>query len=248
MLEHLHAGDDVERAGRLARERFRGDEPVVDRDARSRARAACATPSGFSARSMPVTCAPRAAIASVRMPPPQPTSSDALAREAAGDPSIQPRRSGLISCSGRNSLVRVPPAVRERRELRRARRDRRSAAVDGVGHGRARFSDAGLATARARERSRRRRALQRAAGDDALAVDPHVGHVLAARGVHEVRDGIVAGRERRAPERSTAIRSASLPGVERADATRRARARARRRASPCAATVARRAARPRRRR
>src|SRR6185436_1412111 len=51
---------------------------------------------------MPVTCEPRAAIASARMPPPQPTSSTFFPARLACE-SIQPRRSGLISCSGRNS-------------------------------------------------------------------------------------------------------------------------------------------------
>src|SRR3954467_9558997 len=51
---------------------------------------------------MPVTRAPRAAIASARMPPPQPTSSTFFPARLARS-SIQPRRSGLISCSGRNS-------------------------------------------------------------------------------------------------------------------------------------------------
>src|SRR5690349_7569831 len=51
---------------------------------------------------MPVTRAPRPAIASARMPPPQPTSSTRLPASAARS-SIQPRRSGLMSCSGRNS-------------------------------------------------------------------------------------------------------------------------------------------------
>src|SRR5437667_245253 len=51
---------------------------------------------------MPVTRAPRCAIASARMPPPQPTSSTffPLRPRCA---SIHPRRSGLISCSGLNS-------------------------------------------------------------------------------------------------------------------------------------------------
>src|SRR5690349_19953831 len=61
-----------------------------------------ATLRGFSARSMPVTRAPRPAIASARMPPPQPTSSTRLPASGARS-SIQSRRSGLISCSGRNS-------------------------------------------------------------------------------------------------------------------------------------------------
>src|SRR5437763_2856831 len=51
---------------------------------------------------MPVTSAPRPAIASARMPPPQPTSSTRLPARRARS-SIQSRRSGLMSCSGRNS-------------------------------------------------------------------------------------------------------------------------------------------------
>src|SRR3954466_1672437 len=51
---------------------------------------------------MPVTSAPRRAIASARMPPPQPTSSTFLPARPARS-SIHCRRSGLISCSGRNS-------------------------------------------------------------------------------------------------------------------------------------------------
>src|SRR5688572_2378323 len=51
---------------------------------------------------MPVTRAPRRAMASARMPPPQPTSSTSLPVSAAWR-SIHSRRSGLISCSGRNS-------------------------------------------------------------------------------------------------------------------------------------------------
>src|SRR3954469_1484531 len=51
---------------------------------------------------MPVTRAPRPAIASARMPPPQPTSITVLPARRARS-SIQSRRSGLMSCSGRNS-------------------------------------------------------------------------------------------------------------------------------------------------
>ena len=59
---------------------------------------------------MPVTCAPRRAIASARMPPPQPTSSTLLAGEArvAVDP-FQAQRIDLVQ---RPELaLRVPPAV-----------------------------------------------------------------------------------------------------------------------------------------
>jgi hypothetical protein len=42
------------------------------------------------------------AIESERMPPPQPTSTTRLPSSAAR-PSIQSRRSGLMSCSGRKS-------------------------------------------------------------------------------------------------------------------------------------------------
>ncbi len=64
-----------------------------------------ATFSDLVARSMPVTVAPLRAMASARMPPPQPTSS--TRRPCSGArPSIQPSRSGLISCRGRNSLSR----------------------------------------------------------------------------------------------------------------------------------------------
>src|SRR5678815_2058785 len=52
---------------------------------------------------MPRTSAPRRAIESARMPPPQPTSTTRLPLRAASE-SIQSRRSGLISCSGRKSL------------------------------------------------------------------------------------------------------------------------------------------------
>src|SRR5438046_7528697 len=51
---------------------------------------------------MPVTRAPRCAIASARMPPPQSTSSTFLPLRPRCA-SIHPRRSGLISCSGLNS-------------------------------------------------------------------------------------------------------------------------------------------------
>src|SRR3954467_13754411 len=51
---------------------------------------------------MPVTRAPRRAMLSVRMPPPQPTSSTSLPASGAWLP-IHSRRSGLMSCSGRNS-------------------------------------------------------------------------------------------------------------------------------------------------
>src|SRR5690606_14772892 len=64
-----------------------------------------ATDRGASPMSIPVTRAPRWAMASVRMPPPQPTSSASL--PASEDfSSIQLVRSGLISCSGLNSLSR----------------------------------------------------------------------------------------------------------------------------------------------
>src|SRR5690554_3101253 len=55
--------------------------------------------------SMPVTRAPRWAMASARMPPPQPTSSTSLPARLALS-SIQLVRNGLISCSGLNSLSR----------------------------------------------------------------------------------------------------------------------------------------------
>src|SRR3954465_5458255 len=51
---------------------------------------------------MPATVAPRRAMASARMPPPHPTSSTRLPASAAWR-SIQSRRKGLMSCSGRNS-------------------------------------------------------------------------------------------------------------------------------------------------
>src|SRR5262245_1431923 len=51
---------------------------------------------------MPVTRAPLRAMLSLRIPPPQPTSR--TSRPASGAwLSIHPRRSGLMSCSGRNS-------------------------------------------------------------------------------------------------------------------------------------------------
>src|SRR6185436_20415579 len=62
---------------------------------------------------MPVTRAPRRAMLSARMPPPQPTSSTSLPASGAW-PSIHSRRSGLISCSGRNS-----PAGSHQRAARR---------------------------------------------------------------------------------------------------------------------------------
>src|SRR5258708_13937229 len=54
---------------------------------------------------MPVTFAPRAAIASARIPPPHPTSRTDLPARPPASFSTCARRSGLISCSGRNSLV-----------------------------------------------------------------------------------------------------------------------------------------------
>src|SRR5882672_4941255 len=51
---------------------------------------------------MPVTRAPRCAIASARMPPPQPTSSTLFPLRPRCA-SIHSRRSGLISCNGLNS-------------------------------------------------------------------------------------------------------------------------------------------------
>src|SRR5258708_37353400 len=62
----------------------------------------CATFSALSERSMPVTRAPRCAIASAKIPPPQPTSSTFFPRRPRCA-SIHPRRSGLISCNGLNS-------------------------------------------------------------------------------------------------------------------------------------------------
>src|SRR5512134_605040 len=65
-------------------------------------RCSSATRKAFSERSMPVTRAPRRAIASARMPPPQPTSSTAAPASSAWR-AIHSRRSGLMSWSGRNS-------------------------------------------------------------------------------------------------------------------------------------------------
>src|SRR6266850_6619321 len=64
-----------------------------------------ATRSGLVERSMPSTVAPRAAIDSARIPPPQPTSTTRLPERSACS-SIQSRRSGFISCNGRISPER----------------------------------------------------------------------------------------------------------------------------------------------
>ena len=118
VLEHLHAGDDVERRGDSALQRFGRDEAVVDRDAGFEP-CSRATPRALSDRSMPVTCAPRRGH---RLGEDAAAASDverrACRRGRRPSRSIQPSRSGLISCSGRNSLCRIPPAMRERREFR----------------------------------------------------------------------------------------------------------------------------------
>jgi len=65
----------------------------------------CATASGASPMSIPITVAPRWAMASLRMPPPQPTSSTFLPARLTRS-SIQLTRSGLMSWRGLNSLSR----------------------------------------------------------------------------------------------------------------------------------------------
>ncbi len=74
----------------------------------------CATRSGLPARSMPVTDAPRCAIASASTPPPQPTSR--TRRPASGaSRSIHSSRTGLMSCRGR-----IGPCVSHQRAARSA--------------------------------------------------------------------------------------------------------------------------------
>jgi hypothetical protein len=101
VLQQLEAGDDVERRGLLRGECLGGDEPVIDVAARF-GLCSFATPSAFSPRSMPSTTAPRAAIPSARMPPPQPTSTTRLPARPPLIRSIHSRRSGFIRCNGPN--------------------------------------------------------------------------------------------------------------------------------------------------
>ena len=224
-------------------------EPVVDRRRRIRACAAARRRAPSPTGRCPVTSRARARPSLRR------GCRRRIRRRARACPasppatrSIQSRRSGLISCSGPNIALRIPPAMRERRRTSRARPDRRWRCGGRAGHATCAVTRAFAATAaRARASAASSSVASARSRDDALAADPHVGHALAPGDVHEVRHRIVARAHRRASPRSTAIRSASLPGDERADARRRGRARARRRASPCASTVLRRAARPRRR-
>src|SRR5947209_5802519 len=53
---------------------------------------------------MPVTSPPRTAIASARIPPPHPMSRTRRPTRPPAMRSTQPRRSGLMSCNGLNSL------------------------------------------------------------------------------------------------------------------------------------------------
>ena len=103
--------------GLLRGQRLGRDLAVLDRAAcRPRARAAAPPSAAWSARSMPSTSAPRRAIESARMPPPQPTSSTRLPRSGAMrvDP-VQAQRVDLVQ---RPELAfRVPPAVGELAEL-----------------------------------------------------------------------------------------------------------------------------------
>ena len=75
-----------------------------------------ATRNGLDARSMPSTRAPRRAIASDRMPPPQPTSSTRLPREPGGgiDP-VEPKRVDPVQRP--EFALGVPPAMRQFAEL-----------------------------------------------------------------------------------------------------------------------------------
>ena len=82
VLEQLHAGDDVVLRAAARARALRRRSCGTRLRAPDSSRCSCATLSGLSARSMPVTCAPRAAIASLSMPPPQPTSSTRLAAQA----------------------------------------------------------------------------------------------------------------------------------------------------------------------
>ena len=64
VFQHFHAGDDVVSARAFSRgQLLGGDLPVIHLRRRIPADAACATASGASPMSMPVTLAPRCAIA-----------------------------------------------------------------------------------------------------------------------------------------------------------------------------------------
>ena len=118
VLEELHAGDDVEGGGRLGRERFGSDEPVVDararfelvqlRDAKRLLAEVDADHGGASRRERFGQDA--AAAADV---------DDTLARDAAGnllDP-VETQRIDLVQRPEHRALG-IPPVMGERGELR----------------------------------------------------------------------------------------------------------------------------------
>ena len=181
---------------------------------------------------MPTHRAPRAAIASDRMPPPQPTSTTRLPVEPAAH-LLDPGKSQRIDLVQRaeHRALRIPPVMRERAELGElARVDvgvRRCGVRDAGRHCSLLLPVDGRDATIARLVDRRQSAVR----DDAAPAHPHVGHGVAADGMDEMRHRIVAGHRVDAGEVDRD--DVGLLARRRASpASARARARARRPASP----------------
>ena len=168
---------------------------------------------------MPVTVRAARAIASARMPPPQPTSRTRLPARPPATRSIQSRRSGLISCSGRNSLSgshqRCASAQNLASSAGSALRGRQARGCVAVGH-RVQCGQASrlLPRARARQRARLRRSSSSGASSTTtLAARPR--RRSRARGRRHGRGAKpdrTRQRRRRRPGRPP-TRSACLPAA-----------------------------------
>jgi len=136
---------------------------------------------------MPVTARARRAIASVRMPPPQPTSSTSYPRPA-GDVADPAEAQRIDLVRGRNSLVGSHHDARRPRTSR-ARPDRRWRACRSGGH---RINAQACAATCVRwPPAHLRRALQAVRSFTILTPrNPNVGDGAAVRRVHEMRDRI----------------------------------------------------------
>ena len=137
VLEHLHAGDDIEAPGLPLRELRRARDAVVDGE-RSRSGVQRATSIMPGARSIAVTVAPACASASASSPPPQPTSRTRAAGEH-GTLADEARAQRIEQVQRAKFPLADPRTVRQRVELGKlrgvgigARRPRLGAAAAGT--------------------------------------------------------------------------------------------------------------------
>ena len=141
-----------------------------------------------------------------------PRRARACRRVRPATASIQPSRSGLISCSGRNSLSGIPPAMGERGEFGELGRIGVGWRVGGGFDGSHEAPDCQASFCVASARARARTAGTSSVADaplahDAGAVDPDVGHALAPRDMDQMRDRVEHRlRRRRSPGRRRRVR------------------------------------------